>query len=330
MRRRTFLALGALAWMYPTLARAQDDVDPAMSASAPALRVLLGSGSTGAGPDANSFTFNGRTYRGTFDRTDDGQIVNVLSLESYLYSVVPHEMSAGWPAAALQAQAICARTYVLQRSNPQRNYDLVPSEIDQVYGGVESESPAGRAAVDATTGQVLRYGNAFAFVAYSSCCGGHTEASSEAWNGPVFPYLQGVVCNSCSDSPNYRWTVSVDLDEIAQRFATDLEPFGNLRDIRITAQDASGRARAFELLADRGSATVKGTTFRLGVGTRILRSLLITGTNVEGGASVVMDGGGLGHGVGMCQWGARGMALAGSSAHDILATYFPGTQLANE
>jgi stage II sporulation protein D len=325
-----FLVLGAAAFAYPRAVQAQDDVDPAMSASAPALRVLLGSGDTGPGPDPNSFTFNGRIYRGTFNRTDDGQIVNVLPLESYLSSVVPHEMSPGWPSGALEAQAICARTYVLQRSNPQRYYDLVPSEIDQVYGGVASESPAGTAAVGATAGQVLRYGNAFAFVAYSSCCGGHTEASSEAWNGPVIPYLQGVVCTSCSDSPNYRWTASIDLDEIAQRFASELEPFGALHDVRITAQDASGRARAFELVADRGSATVKGTTFRLGVGTRVLRSLLIANANVQSGTSVVMNGGGLGHGVGMCQWGARGMALAGSSAQDILAAYFPGTALANE
>jgi stage II sporulation protein D len=330
VQRRTFFALGAAALAYPQLARAQDDVDPATNANAPALRVLLGSGTTGPGADSTTFTFDGRLYRGTFTRTDDGQIVNVLPLESYLYSVVPREMPPAWPAAALGAQAVCARTYVLQRSNPQRYYDLVPSEVDQVYGGVESESPAGRDAVDATAGQVLRYDNAFASIAYSSCCGGHTEASSDAWNGPAIPYLQGVVCTSCGDSPNYRWTANVDLGEIAQRFSAELEPFGGLHDVRITAQDASGRARAFELVADRGSATVKGTAFRLGVGTRVLRSLLITDANVQGGTSVVMNGGGLGHGVGMCQWGARGMAMSGRSVNDILAAYFPGTQLANE
>jgi stage II sporulation protein D len=106
-----------------------------------------------------------------------------------------------------------------------------------------------------------------------------------------------------------------------------LAPLGSLRDVRITAYDPSGRARAFQLVADRGSAVVKGSVFRLAVGARVLRSLLITRVQDTPSADIAFDGNGLGHGVGMCQWGAQGMALAGHGVSEILAFYFPGTAL---
>jgi len=344
VHRSRFLA-GAIALPCVTLSlpkgalAEQEEYDPAVSAPTAALRVLLGKGDASPSPDG--FTFNGRHYRGTFTRTTDGAIVSTVPLEEYLYSVVPREMSPSWPAAALQAQAICGRTYVLQRSNPRRNYDLVPSELDQVYGGIASESASARAAVDATAGQVLRYGDRFAEVLYSSCCGGRTEASSDAWGGAPFPYLQSVVCPYCTDSPDYRWQREVPLQSLAQLFADELAPFGALRGVRIGETDESGRAKTIELVAERGSAFVKGSSFRLRVGTRIVRSLLITKLEAsatrsptpdpaQAGQTVAIEGGGLGHGVGLCQWGARGMALDGRSARDIVSLYFPGTSIGND
>ena len=328
MRRKAFLSLAASTAMLPRIARAQSEFDPAVTAQTPSLRVCLGRGDAVPGSQPGAFTFDGRLYRGDFQRLDDGTIVNLVDVEQYLYAVVPREMSAGWPSAALQAQAICARTYVLQRSNPRRAYDLVPSELDQVYGGVASETPSGRLAVDATRGQVLRFGTQYATVAYSSCCGGRTEASSDAWGGTALPYLSGVACNYCTASPNYRWTAEVSLGDLAGRFEAQAGDLGNVRDVRIAATDPSGRARAFMLTGDRGSATIKGTTFRMTVGPRVLRSLLVTKAQSDRTAGILsLEGGGLGHGVGMCQWGARGMALAGRTARDVLALYFPGTQV---
>ncbi|MBV8530743.1 MAG: SpoIID/LytB domain-containing protein [Candidatus Eremiobacteraeota bacterium] len=312
----------------PARVRAQSDADPAVTSASPALRVLLGSGEAEPGPAPGAFLFNGQAYRGAFVRLRDGTIVNVVDIEQYLYSVVAREMPARWPATALEAQAICARTYVLQRSNPRRSYDLVPSEIDQVYAGIADESLAGRGAVDASTAQVLRFGNGYATSAYSSCCGGHTEASVDAWGGTPIPYLGGVACTFCTDSPNYRWSASLTLQDLATRFGQQLEPLGTLHDCRIGEIDSSGRARSFELVADRGSTVIKASAFRLAVGPRVLRSLLIAGLRVDQPSGViVLEGGGLGHGVGMCQWGARGMALGGRTAREILGWYFPGTHV---
>ena len=324
MTRGAFVTLAAAAGAYPRFVRAGGDADPASQSATPSLRVLLGGGD--AQPAPGGFLFNGRPYRGTFERLPDGTIVNVVDLEQYLYAVVPHEMPSSWPPGALQAQAVCARTYVLQRSDPRRNYDLVPSEADQVYAGVAAESPAGRAAVDATAGQVLRFGTGYASIAYSSCCGGHTESAADAWSGgALVPYLAGVACPYCTQSPNYRWSVSVALADVAQRFASQLGGAGTLRDVRVGDVDPSGRARTVQLIADR-SVAVKGSAFRLTMGARVVRSLLLTNVRADDrSASVEIDGGGLGHGVGMCQWGARGMAQLGRASNDVLAFYFPGT-----
>jgi stage II sporulation protein D len=328
LRRSRFLGLAAAACALPLRARAQDDVDPASNSARPALRVLLGSGDAEPSP-GGGFTFQGRSYRGTFQRLPSGEIVNVVDLEQYLYAVVPHEMPSSWPAAALQAQALCARTYVLQRSDPRRAYDLVPSEADQVYPGMSGETPAGRAAVDATARQVIKYNGAYAQVAYSSCCGGHTESSAEAWTGgAVLPYLGGVACTYCSESPNYRWQTTMAVGDVTRACGQRLDAGGALQTIRISSVDPSGRARAFDLVCDRGTVTIKGATFRLLMGGRVLRSLLVTGVRQSPSPpSVSFDGGGLGHGVGMCQWGARGFAQLGHGANDIIAWYFPGTQL---
>ncbi len=325
MSRAAFVALAAAAAAYPRSLRAGDDADPASQSASPALRVLLGPGDAQPSP-GGGFSFNGRSYRGTFQRLPDGTIVNVVDVEQYLYAVVPHEMPSSWPAAALQAQAVCARTYVLQRSDPRRAYDLVPSEADQVYAGIGAESPAGRSAVDATAGQVLRFGAGYASIAYSSCCGGHTEAAADAWDGgALVPYLSGVPCPYCTQSPNYRWSVSVATADVALRFSTQLAGAGTLHDVRVTDLDGSGRARAVTLVADR-SVTIKGTVFRLSMGPRIVRSLLLTNVRADPRfATVEIDGGGLGHGVGMCQWGARGIAQLGRASNDVLSFYFPGT-----
>jgi stage II sporulation protein D len=325
MRRAAFLTFAALPFLRPRPARAQSDADPASASARPALRVLLGAGDASPGP-GGTFVFDGRQYRGSFARLDDGQIVNLVDLEEYLYSVVPAEMSPRWPPEALQTQAVCARTYVLQRSDPRRTYDLVPSELDQVYRGMAGESPAATAAVSATARRVLRFGDGFAHIAFSSCCGGHTEASSEAWGSLPIPYLEGVVCTSCTDSPYYRWSTNIAVDAVAGAFAPALGTFGALQDVQIIDRDGSGRARNFELRAQNGSVTLPGGAFRRTIGPRTLRSLLITRIAHDTAMQAFqIEGGGLGHGVGLCQWGARGMAMAGANMPAIVAHYFPGT-----
>lgn len=309
----------------------QDDTfDPASNAQSQALRVLLGRG-VAQRIDDTTFLFEGRRYRGTFSVLPGGDVVNTVPLEHYLYSVVSREMPYSWPAAALQVQAIVARTYVLQRSNPRHAYDLVPSEADQVYTGVDAEHLQSSAAVDATAGQVLRYGDGFAQALYSSCCGGHTESNGDAWGGAPLPYLSGVPCTYCSDSPWYAWTKQLSHERMVQALSTQLQTIGDLDGIVLDGEDASGRARFWTFNGTNGSQRVKAADVRRALGTRTLPSLLVRSVAcTQADPSVTIEGGGLGHGVGLCQWGARGMALSGSDARAILAYYYPGTEIGND
>lgn len=334
MNRWEFVSsgIGALSLSKRILVRAaQDDpYDPADETQTQALRVLLGSGAVQP-IDGQTFLFQGRRYRGTFSTSASGEIVNTVPLEQYLYSVVSAEMPYSWPAAALQTQAIVARTYVLQRSNPNRGYDLVPSEADQVYTGIDAEHPPSTAAVDATAGEVLRYGGGFAQVLYSSCCGGHTESNGDAWGGVPLPYLSGVQCGYCSDSPWYEWTQHVPMEHLQEVLASQLRLIGELRGIALDTLDPSGRARFWTFTGSSGSQRVKAEDVRRALGTRALPSLLVRSVSLtQADQRVSIEGGGLGHGVGLCQWGARGMALAGSDARAILAYYYPGTGIGHD
>jgi stage II sporulation protein D len=297
-----------------------------MSAS-PSLRVLLGKGDARA-LDAQSFTYDGRHYRGSFSRLSDGNVLSVVPLEAYLYSVVGREVPESWPLMALGAQAICARTYVLQRSDPKREYDLVTSESDQVYQGMQAETPNSVFIVDATAGKVLRFENEFAQIAYSSCCGGHTESSADAWvGGKNLPYLQGVACPWCTASPDYSWTRTIDGIAMTRAFPA----LGQITDVRVVTADPSGRARQIALSGSGGTTTVTGSDFRRMLGSRTVRSLLIKQISGDkGSGAFTIEGAGLGHGVGLCQWGCDGMAMAGKNTREILEFYFPGTGIGSD
>ena len=318
----------------PEVSKGQDDtgdtIDPARQTQGQALRVLLGQGQAQRIDDA-TFLFEGRRYRGTFAPAASGEIVNTVPLEQYLYSVVSREMPYSWPAAALQVQAIVARTYVLQRSNPSREYDLVPSEADQVYTGIDAEHPQSTAAVDATAGEALRYGAQFAQVLYSSCCGGHTESNTDAWGGKPLAYLGGVRCAYCTPSPWYKWSQQIPLDRVQQTLAAQLQNAGPIDAITLDSPDASGRARFWNFVGSTSSVRVKAADIRRALGSRVLPSLLVHSVSLtQADQRVTIEGGGLGHGVGLCQWGARGMALAGTDARGILAYYYPGTGIGDD
>lgn len=327
MNRADFvLALGG-ALIAP---RQDDKIDPASDAQTQALRVLLGTGDAQR-IDDSSFTFQGRRYRGAFSALPNGEIVNTVPLEQYLYSVVSREMPYSWPQAALEAQAIVARTYVLQRSNPARAYDLVPSEADQVYTGMDAEHAQSSAAVDATAGEVLRYGGAFAQVLYSSCCGGHTESNSDAWGGKPLVYLAGVECTYCTASPWFTWSQEIAAARVLNALAAQIGTVGPLTAVSLDDPDGSGRARFWNFTGQTGTARVKAEDVRRALGTRTLPSLLVRSLSLtQADQRVNIEGGGLGHGVGLCQWGARGMALAGAGAQAILAYYYPGTGIGDD
>jgi len=283
--------------------------------------------------DPNSFAFAGKRWRGrpstaVLPSGREG-VIATLDLDAYLYGVVPLEASPGWPATALQAQAIVARTFAQQKRTLSRPYDVLVSESDQRYGGVAAEAPATNAAVDATRGQTLTYGGGAASVFYASCCGGHTADAAEIWGHNALPYLRGVADPHCVLAPDYRWQRRIALDRFAAILGSRMP--GDVTGFTIGPTDSAGRPRSIDVLGRAGRSTLTAIEFRTLVGADIVRSTWIRAIGIDTTQAVpqvVIEGSGRGHGVGFCQWGARFMSVDGTPARDILAFYFPGTVVA--
>ena len=256
----------------------------------------------------------------------DGSIA-ALDIEQYLYGVVPLESPPSWPDAALQAQAIVARTYALQKRTLSRPYDVVATDADQRYGGAAAAHAATNAAVDATRGQTLAYLGGPASVFYSACCGGHTADADELWGHAGLSYLRGVDDPYCTAAPDYRWQRTLPFDR-AQAALADRLPAVPLA-AELDDPDDSGRPRTVRFRGAGGTVlAVSVSDLRDRFGTDTVRSLWLREIDFDSTQAVplvVIEGSGRGHGVGLCQWGARGMALSGASASAILAHYFPGT-----
>ncbi len=335
MDRRAFFALAGALVGLPRAARATGGLDVAGPEAEHTMRVLLASGSF-APPqplDAWHFAWSGRTYRGTFaiialPGRRNG-LLNTLPLDAYLYGVLSKEVSPSWAPGAQQAQAIVSRTYALGKLQPFKPFDIVAGESDQQYGGIESESVEGRAAVDATGGVILTYGDEPARVAYSSCCGGRTADAGDVWKTP-YPYLISFVDPHCVGSPNFDWHVDLPMGILEGAFGAQLAAVGALRGVELNgALDANDRPKSIAFLGATSTFATTPAAFRAAVGASVVRSTFVrAATLAAGAASLALRGTGHGHGVGLCQWGARFFASSGASAAAILALYFPGTRVA--
>lgn len=298
------------------------------------IRVLVATDTRGEVPQVfpdGTFAFAGKRWRGAPSTVGapGGRLalVTTIDVDAYLQGVVPLENPSSWPPAALQAQAIVARTFALARRTLSRPYDVLADDADQHWGGVASETPAATAAVQATRGRTLTFGGGPADVFYSACCGGHTEDVVEAWGGTPFPYLRGVVDPYCAPAPDYRWQRDVLCDRVLAAFGA--RTGGTLTGVALSDPDPVGRPRLVTL-SGAAVATVPVAEFRRTVGYDIVRSPWLRSVRIEpsqAGPRLVIEGSGRGHGVGMCQWGSRFFAAEGASAAQILAFYFPGTSV---
>src|SRR4029077_5612173 len=154
-----------------------------------------------------TLTLDGKGYRGELRATATQktlQVIDVVGLDAYLLGVVAGEMPKEWPPAALQAQAVAARSYALASRVKNRPFDLYSDPRSQVYYGVAAQSPPTTAAVKATAGEILTYGGKVATTFYYSSSGGRT-ASSEDVFGIVLPYLQSRPDPWDAGSPYHRW-----------------------------------------------------------------------------------------------------------------------------
>jgi len=280
-----------------------------------------------------SIIIDQRPFRGevTFIRTPDNHltVVNNINVEDYIKGVLYHEVSHLWPMEALKAQAVAARTYALYSINPAgKPYDVTNDIYSQVYGGRSSERYRTDLAVDYTRGQVLTYNNQIIPAYFHATCGGMTEDARELWNIPDMPSLRGVPCGFCQNSPHMHWKKNFHLKDIQAALNLHGYKAGAIKDISVVDRDRSERIEHLKITQKNGEELVlKGKDFRDLMGPNVLMS-----NNYEitmQGYYVNFVGKGWGHGVGMCQWGALGMARQQFNYKQILAYYYPQSVLMN-
>jgi stage II sporulation protein D len=274
---------------------------------------------------------NGREYVGRLDVLRNGEalaVVNDLPLEDYLVGVLRAESNERWPQEALRAQAIVSRTYAAYHRalNGAKPYHIVASTAHQQFAGrVPSASPVWMA-VQETAGQILRWEGELFPAFYHTNSGGYTEDPRTVFAARNMPGLRPVVCPLAAGSPHFQWTLDLRLDELGELLRRGQVGVGTVRSIEVTERTPSLRATVITVRGTGGTQRFRGNDFRRVVGYDTLKSTLFA-VAVDGDVAR-FSGRGYGHGVGMCQWGAKGMAEQGASARRILEFYYPGAALA--
>ena len=207
-----------------------------------------------------------RAYRGQIQvDVVDGKLraVNILGLEPYLDGVVPSEMPSAWAPQALEAQAVAARSYALATRKIGAPYDAYSDTRSQMYLGLANESPATTAAVTATKGQALFFGNKVATTFFYSTSGGQTESSAD-WTGTALPYLVSVPDPYDDISPYHNWGP---VPVTAQTIGKALKVTGPITDAT-TVANAAGRVGKLNLVTPLVPQTVPAATLRSAIGLR--------------------------------------------------------------
>ncbi len=252
----------------------------------------------------------------------DGQldIVNVVPLERYVPGSVAAEVYSSWPEEVLKAQAVIARTYALHERarSGAAPFDLEAGVISQGYvtGDVSSRV---RKACDATRGVWLRFAGKPILAAYHSSAGGRTASAREVW-GEELPYLR-VVESPDDGGPDFFWSFEISEADLARALGEHGVAVSGVPRVEIGERSASGRVLRLRV----GGAEIQGRDLRQVLGGAAIKSTLFDVRTT--GGQVLFLGSGSGHGVGLSQWGARALAREGKSFEDILAHYYPGSEL---
>ena len=210
----------------------------------------------------------GRRYRGSIQVDVKGgrlRAINVVGLEQYLYGVVPSEVPDDWPAEALKAQAVAARSYAISTRKLGGDYDLFPDVRSQVYRGIDEEEETTNAAVDETAGEVVMYQGRVARTYFHSSSGGRTASAPDVWpdSGNV-PYLVSVDDPYDTLSPHHNWGPFV---YSTARMQKVLKAPGRLVDVR-TSVNASARVPSVTGVGTVGETSVPGADLRRILGLR--------------------------------------------------------------
>ena len=299
--------------------------------------------------DKRGIWFKNRRYSGELRVSLNDKklnIINYLKLEKYLRSVVGSEMPKEFPLAALQAQAIAARTYALKLLDKNKLFDINSTQDSQVYLGLESETAKINRAVKSTRSLSLFYKNQLIDAVFHSSSGGRTENSGQVWKYQL-PYLKSVI-DYDQNGIKYKWINKFSSEKLEEKFS-DL---GKLNSIQIIDRSSTNRVLKVRLYGTDGNTIISGKKIReklqlpstkfdvylkfnpINVDNKLIFKNKIfdeltpqTLPSIPTDYFLLVKGYGAGHGVGMSQWGAKFMAERGSSFREILKHYYTGVQI---
>jgi len=261
---------------------------------------------------------------------ETGQIRS-MPMEEYLLGVVAAEMIPTWHIEALAAQAIVARTFTLdkiarQGGVPNRNaHASTDIEEFQAYDAAKVNEQV-RQAVQKTRGKVLGYRGQFVRAWFHAYCDGMTSTAADGLAFREFPtpYVKNVsdICPGATPAEERAYTVAFTRAEILEALRQIGQTPGDFERVEVLKKDPAGRAVSLRI----GRATVSGPAFRIAIGSTKLRSTKWSRVEAADGKFTFV-GTGYGHGVGMCQWGAKARAERGDDHEAIVKHFFPGASL---
>ncbi|WP_159426175.1 SpoIID/LytB domain-containing protein [Desulfolucanica intricata] len=285
--------------------------------------------------------YNGsaQRYRGSFEFRQDKvglNVINELSLEEYLYGVVPGEMPSDWPFEALKAQSVAARSYVLRQMGTYsaQGFDVLSDQYSQVYRGYDHETSSTNRAVEETAGMVATYLDKPINAFYHSSSGGYTENSEDVWQDKL-PYIRWKEDPYDQNNKHYGWKVTFTQEELLALLEKSGLQWIEVTDIEVLEYTASGkRMRKVELSGINQDEKPAVEQYFNADGVRNAFGLKSSPSKLEKEFDedkklirVTFKGDGWGHGLGMSQYGARAMAQDGYTFSDILQYYYTDIEI---
>lgn len=295
-------------------------------------------------------------YRGSLTVYEDEngfRMVNELPLEQYLCAVVPSEMPSSYPKEALKAQAVCARTYAVVQMQAQKRKDLGAQVDDsvsfQVYGNSQ-EAESSNEAVKATEGKILLNQGMPITAYYFSTSHGKTS-TDEVWEASApSAYLKSVACTYDASEPWFQWQTEISMEKLLENAKNMYGEISKVQGLEIKETGEGDAVLNLALQTDQGMREIRSEydirSLLAPSGNPVIRQ---DGSSVKGGTLLPsayftleesrggdgnlqgykIVGGGYGHGVGMSQNGAKGMAQAGKSYQEILSYFYQEVELGN-
>lgn len=280
-------------------------------------------------PIKGHIKYNDKEYQGSFLLVRDAQshyLINSLDIEDYVCSVLRTESWPGWPLEVNKVFAIASRSYVigviLNNKASTLPYHVRNTNKHQTYSGVHTD-PVLKDAVEQTKGIFLVHNKKPIVAMFDSCCGGVVPAHIHGVNFTHAPYLaRDYACTYCKDCRVYAWTAAYPIDYIETLFKKEHKNLKNILHIKVAKTDKAGLVQHVHVKGGKRNYTIHGK--------RVYSMLDKVRSHyfdiVFDAKTVTINGKGIGHHLGLCQWGAREMVRLGFNYKAILNFYYPGTQ----